>query len=104
MYTCAPRVGVALQPLQVGSHLCPALIAQIAVFLQSLVYDPFQFRWQVAIEANWGRWHRIEYCFEDDSRAFAMKGQCSRRHLIQYRAEGEQIGAGIEFLGAYLLR
>jgi hypothetical protein len=35
---------VALQPLEVGSYVGRALVAEIAVFLQSLVDDAFQFR------------------------------------------------------------
>ena len=32
------------------------------------------------------------------------KGSASSRHLVQHGAEGKQIGAGIEFLAARLLR
>jgi hypothetical protein len=37
----AARTGVPLQPLQIRSHFRRALIAQLPVFLQSLVDDPF---------------------------------------------------------------
>ena len=38
------RFRIPLEPLQIGSHVGRMLIAQIAVLLQSLVDDPFQFR------------------------------------------------------------
>ena len=45
-------VGIALQALQVGSHVGRALVAQVAVFLQRLVDDVFQFQRQVGIQAD----------------------------------------------------
>jgi 4-diphosphocytidyl-2-C-methyl-D-erythritol kinase len=35
------RLGVPLQALQVGSHVCGALVAEVAIFLQRLVDDGF---------------------------------------------------------------
>ena len=40
---------VALQSLEVGPYVGRALIAEIAVFLQRLVDDAFQFRREVRI-------------------------------------------------------
>ena len=56
----------------------------------------FQLRWSIAVEPNRGRRIRIENCFENQSGGFAVKGQSASCHLIQHRAEGEQIGADIE--------
>jgi hypothetical protein len=44
--------GGALQSLQVGSNLRCALTPQIAVFLQRLVDDPFEFGWHVRIQPD----------------------------------------------------
>ncbi len=41
---------------------------------------------------------------EDKRGGFAVKGQRPRRHLIKQRTEGEQVGAGVEFLALGLLR
>jgi hypothetical protein len=44
------RIRVPFQPLEVGSHLRSALIAQIAVFLQCLVDNRFDLRRKLWIE------------------------------------------------------
>src|SRR5215472_1908097 len=46
---CSTGVGVALQPLQIGSNIRCVLVAQVLVFLQTLIEDAFQFRWKVGI-------------------------------------------------------
>ena len=70
-----------------------------SVFLQRLVDDSFQFGWHVGIQPHHGRGRRVENGFEDDSRAFPTEGQRPCCHLVEDRAEGEQIRAAIEFLG-----
>ena len=100
----SPRLGIPLQPLQVGSHFRRALVAQIAVFLQGLVDDVFQLGRNITIETNGRGWNRIEDCLEDDSRTFAMKGQNTCRHLVQHSAEGEQIAPRIQLFRPHLLR
>src|SRR5438128_11754722 len=45
------RVRVPLQPLEISPHLRRALIAQVAVFLQSFVDDIFQFGRKVGVQA-----------------------------------------------------
>ena len=46
----------------------------------------------------------IQNGFEDHPRTFAAERQRPGRHLVQHRAEREQVGAGIEFLASHLLR
>ena len=53
------RSRIPLQPLQVGSHLRRALVPQVAVFLQRLVDDPFQFGWRVRVEPHGSRSYRF---------------------------------------------
>ena len=61
----ASRIRVALQPLQVGPHLRGMLIAQVAVFLQSLIDDPFQFGRHSGIQPQRRSRRRIQDGFED---------------------------------------
>jgi hypothetical protein len=81
--------------LQVGSHFRRALIAQIAVFFQSLVDDPFDFDWHVGIQPHGGSGSRVENGFEDDSRAFPTEWQRACSRLVQHCAKGEQIRSGV---------
>src|SRR5580693_9827392 len=76
---------IALQALQLGTHVGCALVAQIAIFLESPVDDVFQLGRNLTIETNRRGWGRVEDGFKDDSRTFSLKGQCARRHLVQHR-------------------
>ena len=67
------RIRFPFQPLQVGTHLRRALIAQLAVFLQCLVDDAFQFGGHVGIQPHGGRRFRIQNGFEDDRGAIARE-------------------------------
>jgi hypothetical protein len=42
-YRRTNRIRIALQALQVRTRITRAVIAQVAIFLQRLVDDPFQF-------------------------------------------------------------
>ena len=55
------RLCVPLQPLQVGSHVGGVLIAQIAVLLQRLVDDPFQFGGHIGIQPHGGTGARFRW-------------------------------------------
>ena len=98
------RLRVALEPLQVGAHLGSVLVAQVAIFLQALVDDPFEFDWEVGIQAHRRYGVSFKNAVEDDSRTFPSERQRSRRHLVENGTEGKQITAGIQLLGAHLLR
>ena len=99
-----PALGVPLQPLQIRSHVGCVLVAQIAVFLQSLVDDPFQFG------GNSGFSRTAEQVRGSGShrRSLAVlsprNGNVPGGHLIEDSAKGEQISARIQFLGPRLLR
>ena len=99
-----PRVGFALQPLQVGTHVCSVLVAQITIFFQSLINDVFQFWRKVRVQTNRRNWIARQNFMTNHSRTFSAKRQDSRGHLVEHRAEGKQIAARIEFLGPHLLR
>ena len=97
------RVRVALQTLQVGPHFGCALVAQVAVFLQQFGDDLFQLQRHVGIQPH--RQHRrtVQDGFEDDRRGVSAERQRAGRHLVQHRAKGEQVGAGVQVLASRLL-
>jgi len=90
------HVGISLQPLQVGPHFRRALIAQIAVFLQSLVDDVFQLG-GISRLKRMAVGNRIEYCFKDDSRTFAMKGNAPVAISYSTAPKREQVAPRIQF-------
>jgi hypothetical protein len=79
-------------------------VTQIAICLQRLVDDVFQLGRNVAIEPDCRRRIRIQYGIEDQRSSFTMERQRSRCHFVQNRAEGKQVGAGIQLLALGLLR
>src|SRR6266700_4790769 len=86
--SCAlSALSVPLQPLQVRSHLRSVLVTQVAVFLQALVDDPFQFGRQVGVQSNRWRWGTIQNGFEDHSRTFPTEWQTPSSHLVENGTE-----------------
>ena len=81
------------------------LIAQIAVLLQSLVDDPFQLRLGTSgFSRTGGTGARFRIASKMTRRTFATERQRARRHLVEHRAEREQVRARVQFLGPHLLR
>src|ERR1700680_1138796 len=87
------RVRIPLQPLQVDAHLCRTLIAQVAIFLQSLIDDSLQLGWHRRIQSHGGRGRCVEDGFEDLRRTDGMKRESAGSYLVKHRAEGKQIAA-----------
>jgi hypothetical protein len=80
---------------QIVPQLGGGLAANVAVFLQSLVDDPFQFGWYVGIQPNWSYGSAFQNSVEDQPRSVASKRQGTSAHLVQNRTKREQVGAGI---------
>lgn len=96
-------VCVPFQALQVGTHLRRALIAEVAVFLQGFVDDPFQFGGHVGIQPKRGRGCCVENSLEDDRGTLAAERRNARGHLVEHGAEREQVAAAVDFFRARLL-
>ncbi len=62
----ATRIGIALQPRQVGAQISGALVTQVAVFLQRLTYNAFEFGGQIGVEPRGSRGPAAEDGLEDD--------------------------------------
>src|ERR1700688_816816 len=81
----ASRMALKISDRKIGG----ALVAQVAIFLQRFVDDALQVCGHVGIETKgWGR-RGIQNGFEDLGGAATAKRQCTRRHLVKYRAERE---------------
>ena len=90
--------------MQVSSRLRCTLIAQVAVFLQSLVDDPLQFGRHSGIQTQGLDGRRIQDGFENLRGTAAMERERTCRHLVEDSTEREQITARIEFFASSLLR
>src|SRR5580700_5219358 len=93
----ATALRVPLQPLQVGANISSVLVAEVSVFLQTLVNDPFHFGWQVGIQPYWRNWLFFQNRIKNDSRTLTTERQNACCHLIEDDAEGKQIGARVQF-------
>src|SRR5580765_4485885 len=80
------------------------LIPQVAILLERLADDVFQFRWEIWIQPDRRRGRPVQNRLEDQRRGVAAERQCSRRHLVEHRAERKQIRSPIEVLALGLLR
>ena len=102
----APAAGVqvALQADEIGLELGGGLVAQVAVLLERLLQDAR--RAPAARRRHLAERRRIavEDGVEDHRRRVARERQRAGRHLVQHRAEREQVGARVGELPARLLR
>ena len=93
----APCLRLPLQPLQIGSHLRRTLVAQVAVLLQRLVDDVFQFGRHVGFSRT-GATGSGSGSPRKSSRSFPAEGQLAGGHLIEHRSKREQIRARVQIL------
>ena len=94
---------IALQPLQVGAHVRGVLIAQVAVLLQRLGDDSFQFRRNIGIQPHRSHGSAIQNGVKNCRRTLAPEGQLAGSHLMEHDTERKQIGTRVQFLPASLL-
>src|SRR5208283_1536933 len=68
-----PALAVPFQPLKIGTNVRGVLVAQVLIFLQTLVDDVFELLRQIGIETHGWRGCSIQNRFEDHTRTFAAK-------------------------------
>src|SRR5271155_201954 len=94
----------ATQALQVGAHIGGVLVTRLAIFLEGLVDNVFEFRRDIGIEAHGRHDGAVHDRFENYGYGFATEGGCAGGHFVEHRAETEEVAARIQFSRAYLLR
>ncbi len=99
------RAGFELAPqtLEIGINFRGALAAQLAILFQGLTDHLFQFSGQAAFQLSWRHRSLIQDGAKNGGRSGALKRRGSGSHFVENDAEGEQVGAGIEFLAERLL-
>jgi len=101
---CPARFCLPLQAFQVGTQISSMLVAQIAILLERLVNDPFQFGGQVGIQPYRGHGRLVQDGIKQVGGRGSPEWQLGGGHLVQHRPEGEQVGAGVKLASARLLR
>src|SRR5262249_40363707 len=96
-------VGIPFEPLQVTANIGRALIAQIAILLQSLRDNSLEVRRNLRVNAGDRGRVAIENCIEDDAGRVAGIRLTSRCHFLEQQPEGEDVTASIESFTANLL-
>ncbi len=97
------RLHVALEPHQVGLELGRGLVAHGAILLERLLEDARERRRERRVHlVDRGRL-AIEDRLVDHRRGLAFERQHAGRHLVEHRAEREQVGARVGELSARLL-
>src|SRR5215469_10161976 len=80
------------------------LIAQVAIFLETLAHDLVELGWHGRVHANRVYRGALQNRVEDERRRISAKRQRPCAHLVENRPKREQIGARIEFHASHLLR
>src|SRR5437667_1528310 len=99
-----PRLRVPLQAFQVGAQFAGAMVAQLAIFFQSLADDFFQLERDFGIQADRSGRHPVEDGIEDRTPSFPTQRQGPGRHLVQHRSKRNHVCPRVQLLAPNLLR
>src|SRR5580700_4429611 len=96
------RLGVSLQPLEVGANIRRVLVPEVPILLQTFRDDPLQFGGHFGVQPN--RWDGcpVQDCFEDYPGALSTEWQSAGCHFIKNHTEGKQVRSRIHFFSANL--
>ena len=83
--------------MQVGTHFQGVLVTQIAVFLQSLVNDPFQFGRYFGIQPYRSDRSSVQDRLEDGCCTVSAERQLPGGYLIENSSKRKQIAPRIQF-------
>jgi hypothetical protein len=78
------------------------LAAEIGIFFEGFVDQFFESRWEIGVEADRRYGGTVEDAVEDNTAGIAAKWESAGGHFVEDDAEGEEIGAGVEFPAADL--
>ena len=99
-----PTVGVALQPLQVGSHLGGVLVAEGAIFLQGFTNDRVELRRNSRVLLTGQFRGLVEDGAIGRSVGISIERQAAAGHLVERHTEGKEVGAFVERFSRNLFR
>jgi hypothetical protein len=98
------RIGLALQPPEVGEDVGCARVAQIPILLDGVSNNSFEL-WRDGGVEQCGRLRRaIEDLIEDDRRRHAFERPPPGGHLVEHDPKREEIASRIHLLAARLFR
>ena len=96
------RAGIALESREIGAHFGGGLIAEVAIFFEGFVEDVLKLGREIGIEANGGNGSAFKNGIENERGGLAAERKLAGGHFIEDAAEGEEIGAGIQFPALHL--
>ena len=97
------RICVAIVVV-VGRSECPTRAGSADLDLSpALVDDPFQFCWQIGIQANRRHGITLQNRIDDHSGALATERQGACRHLVKHSTKRKQIRANVQLFHSNLL-
>src|SRR6185503_3298774 len=95
---------VAPKTLKVGFKVGGVLVAETGILLQSLVYDTFQLRRQIGIQAHRRSGRGVQNAIEDGGGSVSRKRRTAGAHFVQQGAKGKQIGSFVKRFSQRLFR
>jgi len=102
--TSAAEILGALDFLQVGEQVGGALVALVAILLQSLANNLFDARWDTEINGARGNRLASKNSFNDGAAGAAAESLAAGGHFVEHETERKDVGAGVEVVAANLFR
>src|SRR5471030_2381150 len=84
--------------VDLSRHLARGLIARIGVLLESLQHDAIDFRRHFVVAGRWERPARLAHLFKNGDLAVASEETAAGEHLVEDRAEGEDVRSSVDRL------
>ncbi len=91
-----------LQPFEVCAEFRRDLVADVAIFFESLVEDALKLGGDVGIQCDRSDGSVVQDVVEDDGAGSARKGLLAGKHLIEHGAEREEVASSVKFLATRL--
>ena len=93
-----------LSRFEIGAQFRGSLATQVAIFLQRLVDDLFQFGWKLRVYRRRRCGRVLQNLIENHGRGVAAERLAPRPHFVENHPERKQVRAGVQSFAAGLLR
>src|SRR5260370_39155406 len=92
-------IDLTLQAFEVGAEFRGDLVADVAIFFESLVEDALELGGGVGVQGGRGDGGVVRNVIEDDGAGSAREGLLARKHLVRDGAEREEVASGVTLSG-----
>src|SRR5260370_9442653 len=95
-------IDLTVEAFEVGAEFRRDLVADGAIFFESLVEDALKLGGDVGIQGDRSDGSVVQNVIEDDGAGSARKGLLAGKHLIEHGAEREEVASSVKLVATRL--